>query len=173
MSSFSSVMTDHPAWTQDGGQALVRALPAGGHALVRTDGRTLTWCCTQAAASAPEPGVFTLPGPAARDVPELGPALGSLGAVARFANPSLWDAIGTAIIRQVVRAAQARAQYQALCAAHGTPVRCGAREGWLFPSPQTVLSLGDAALTAEGTAERAAILAGLTAMVLARNAGRI
>jgi hypothetical protein len=86
--------------------------------------------------------VFTLPGPAARDVPELGPALGSLGAVARFANPSLWDAIGTAIIRQVVRAAQARAQYQALCAAHGTPVRCGAREGWLFPSPQTVLSLG-------------------------------
>ena len=149
--SYSTVMTDHPAWTPDD-STLVRALPAGGHALARTDGRTVTWCCPQAAASAPRPGVFPLPELAAPDVPELAAALGSLGPVARFANPSLWDAIGTAIIRQVIRAAQARAQYQALCAAHGTHVRCGPAAGWLFPSPETVLSLTDAEFAAVGLA---------------------
>lgn len=151
MRSYSTVMTDHPAWTSDG-SALVRALPADGHALARTDGGTVTWCCPQAAVSAPRPGVFSLPEWAARDVPELAGALGSLGAVARFANPSLWDAIGTAIIRQVVRAGQAQAQYRALCTAHGAQVRCGAAAGWLFPSPEAVLSLGDAEFAAVGLA---------------------
>ena len=114
MRSYSTVMTDHPGWIQDG-STLIRVLPAGGHALARTDGRTVTWCCPQAAVSAPRPGVFPPPESAARDVPELAGPLSSLGTVARFANPSLWDALGTAVIRQVVRAAQARAQYRALC----------------------------------------------------------
>jgi DNA-3-methyladenine glycosylase II len=169
MSSYSSVMTDHPAWTRAGGRALVRAMPAGGHALARTDGKTVTWCCPHAAVSAPDPGVFALPGPTARDIPELGLALGSLGAVARFANPSLWDAIGTAIIRQVVRAAQARVQYQALCAAHGTPVRCGAAAGWLFPSPETVLNLGDAEFAVVGLAFKRNALRAAAAAFTARH----
>jgi DNA-3-methyladenine glycosylase II len=154
VSSYSAVMTDHPAWTPDGGRALVRAMPlsGGGHALARTDGSSVEWCCDEAAALAPEPGVFTLPLSAAGEVPELAGALGSLGAVTRFANPSLWDAVGTAIIRQVVRAGQAQAQYRALCAAHGTPVRCGTAAGWLFPSPETVLGLGDAEFAAVGLA---------------------
>jgi DNA-3-methyladenine glycosylase II len=154
MLSYSTVMTDHPAWTPDDGGTLVRALPVAGHghALARTDGHSIAWCCPQAAASAPAPLVLALPGAAARDVPELAGALGSLGAVARFASPSLWDAIGTAVIRQVVRAGQARAQYRALCAAHGMPVRCGTMTGRLFPSPETVLSLGDAQFTALGLA---------------------
>jgi DNA-3-methyladenine glycosylase II len=151
MRSYSTVMTDHPAWNPDG-STLIRALPAGDHALARTDTETVTWCCPQAAASAPRPGMFSLPESAARDVPELAAALGSLRTVARFANPSLWDAIGTAIIRQVVRAAQARAQYQALCTAHGFQVRCGAVADWLFPSPETVLSLRDAQFAAVGLA---------------------
>ena len=136
--SYSTVMTDHPAWTPTDGRALVRAMrPRGGdHALARTDGRSVDWCCKDAAAVGPEPGVFFLPASAAGDVPELARALGSLGRVARFRNPSLWDAVGTAIIRQVVRAAQAQVQYRALCAAHGTPVRCGTMTGWLFPSPK-------------------------------------
>jgi DNA-3-methyladenine glycosylase II len=75
-----------------------------------------------------------------------------MGTVARFRNPSLWDAVATAIIRQVVRAAQAQAQYRTLCAAHGTPVRCGTMTGWLFPSPETVLGLGDAQFAAMGLA---------------------
>ncbi|RAY10664.1 hypothetical protein DPM19_34480 [Actinomadura craniellae] len=39
------------------------------------------------------------------DVPALGGALAELGPVSRFRNPNLWDALGTAIIRQVIRAA--------------------------------------------------------------------
>ena len=154
MRSFGTVMTDHPAWTPDGAPALTRALPVGGrgHALARTDGSSVDWCCPDAAAAGPEPGVFALPASAAENVPELAGALGSLGTVARFRNPSLWDAIGTAIIRQVVRAAQAQAQYRALCAAHGTPVRCGMMAGWLFPSPQALLALGDAQFAAVGLA---------------------
>ncbi|MGI8336378.1 hypothetical protein ACRYCC_41100 [Actinomadura scrupuli] len=53
------------------------------------------------------------------DVPALGGALAGLGPVARFRNPNLWDAIGTAIIRQVIRAAQATKLYRAFCAAYG------------------------------------------------------
>ena len=152
--SYSTVMTDHPAWTPTDGRAFVRAMRLSGrhHALARTDGSSVDWCCQDAAAAGPEPGVFFLPALAAGDVPELARALGSLGTVARFRNPSLWDAIGTAIIRQVVRAAQAQAQYRALCAAHGIPVRCGTMTGWLFPSPETVLDLSDAQFAAVGLA---------------------
>jgi DNA-3-methyladenine glycosylase II len=168
MRSYSTVMTDHPAWTPDGGPAFTRALPlgGGGHALARTDGSSVAWCCPESAASAPEPGVFALPALAAGDVPELARALGSLGTVARFRNPSLWDAVGTAIIRQVVRAAQAQVQYRALCAAHGTPVRCGTMTGWLFPSPETVLGLGDTQFAAVGLAfKRGALRAAAAAFL--------
>lgn len=151
MRNYSTVMTDHPAWVPDG-RTLIRAFPrsGGGHTVARTDGSTLGWCCREAAESGPDPGVFTLPSSAAQAVPELAAALGSLGAVARFRNPSLWDALGTAIIRQVVRAAQAQRQYRAFCAAYGAPVRCGTTAGWLFPSPETVLKLGDAQFAAVG-----------------------
>jgi DNA-3-methyladenine glycosylase II len=141
MRRYDTVMTDHPAWTPVAGPWATRVMPApdGSHALVRTDGIRAEWCCPQAEAR--EPGIFTLPEGTA---PELAAPLGTLGPVARFANPSLWDAIATAVIRQVVRADQARAQYRALCAAHGTEVRCGALAGWLLPSPEAVLVLDDA-----------------------------
>lgn len=147
MSRYDTVMTDHPAWTPAAGTWLARAMPSpdGSHALVRTDGTRAGWCCPQAAAS--EPGIFALPEGAA---PELAGRLRGLGPVARFANPSLWDAIATAVIRQVVRADQARIQYRALCRAHGAEVRCGSLAGWLLPSPETVLALGDAQFKAIG-----------------------
>jgi DNA-3-methyladenine glycosylase II len=148
---YSMVMTDHPAWAPAPGAspALVRAMPApgGGHALVRADGTSAAWCCAGAAAS--EPGVFAFPAGAA---PELAAPLASLGPVARFASLSLWEAVAAAVIRQVVRAAQARAQYQALCAAYGIRVQCGSLSGWLVPSPQAVLALTDAQFAALGLA---------------------
>jgi DNA-3-methyladenine glycosylase II len=121
------------------------------------------WRCDEAAALAPEPGVFALPMSAAGEVPELAGALRSLGAVARFANPSLWDAIGAAIIRQVVRTAQAQAQYRTLCKAYGIPMVCGTLAGWLFPSPDTVLSLSDAQFAAMGLAFKREALRGAAA----------
>lgn len=143
MHSYSAVMTDHPAWTPDG-TACVRAFPCchDKHALTRTDGSSLEWCCPEASASGPVPETFALTDAAALP-PELGKALASLGSVARFRNPSLWDALGTAIIRQVVRAAQAQRQYRAFCAAYGDQVRCGQAMAWLFPSPEAVLKLDD------------------------------
>jgi DNA-3-methyladenine glycosylase II len=149
MRSYDTVMTDHPASTPTAGSWLVRVMPCpdGSHALVRTDGTRAEWCCPQAAAC--EPGIFALPDGAA---PELAAPLGTLGPVARFANPSLWDAVATAIIRQVVRADQARVQYRALCEAHGAEVRCGNFAGWLFPSPEVVLDLSDARFKAFGLA---------------------
>ncbi|HEY1621360.1 MAG TPA: hypothetical protein VGG25_27300 [Streptosporangiaceae bacterium] len=165
MRSYATVMTDHPAWIPASGSSLTRALasPNGGHALVRTEGIGAEWCCQQAAAR--EPDVFTIPASVA---PELSGALASLGPVARFANQSLWDAIVTAIIRQVVRAAQARVQYRALCAAHGTEVRCGSLVGWLVPSPEAVLCLGDAQFTALGLAfKRQALRAAAIAFIAA------
>jgi hypothetical protein len=66
---------------------------------------------------------------------------------------NLCRSIATAIIRQVVRAAQA--QYRAFCGAYGTQMRCGSM-GWLFPSPETVLGLGDAQFAAVGLPSSAA-----------------
>lgn len=149
MRRYDTVMTDHPAWTPAAGAWIARVMPSpdGSHALVQTDGARAEWCCTQAAAH--EPGIFSLP---AGTVPELTAPLKILGPVARFANPSLWDAIATAVIRQVVRADQARAQYRALCRAHGTEVRCGHLAGWLLPSPEAMLALEDAQFKAIGLA---------------------
>jgi DNA-3-methyladenine glycosylase II len=130
-------MTEQAAWhtTPDG---IVRAfeMPDGGRWLVtvRQDGPELQ------PLSPAEDGLkldVVLP----FDVPALGGALAGLGPVARFRNPNLWDALGTAIIRQVIRAAQATKLYRAFCVAYReqvTDVPCE-----LFPAPETVLGLSD------------------------------
>lgn len=166
MRLYTTVMTDHPAWMPSGTRDLVRPFPLStdGHGIARTDGSHVEWCCPEAAASCPSPDIFSLPPSAVRDEPDLARALGSLGGVARFRNPSLWDALGTAIIRQVVRAAHAQQLYRTFCAAYGTPVTCGGYQAWLFPSPDTVLGLSDgqfaaAGLTFKRTALRAAAAA--------------
>jgi DNA-3-methyladenine glycosylase II len=162
----TTVMTDHPAWTASGPRDLVRPFPlsADGYGIACTDGSNVEWCCPEAAASCPPPEVFALPQSAAWNEPDLALALDSLGAVARFQNPSLWDALGTAIIRQVVRAAHAQQLYRTFCTTYGTSARCGSYQAWLFPSPDTVLALSDnqfaaAGLTFKRTALRAAAAA--------------
>jgi len=67
-----------------------------------------------------------------------------LGVVARWRNPDLWDALATAVLRQVIRAGQARALYQRLCRAHGDRVNTRFGEAWLFPTSETVAALPDA-----------------------------
>jgi DNA-3-methyladenine glycosylase II len=153
MRSYSIVMTDHPGWVPGRAGSLMRVTAPSGQqpAVASTDGCQLAWCCPDAA-SRPGPAVFTLPGSAVPDVPGLASALSALGPVARLPNPDLWDALGTAIIRQVVRAGQARRLYRAFCAAYGTAVQCGTAAGWLFPAPQTVLALREAQFSAVGLA---------------------
>lgn len=165
---YATVMTDHPAWTPSGTRDLVRVFPlsAGGHGIARTDGTHVEWCCPEAAATCPFPGIFTLPPSAGRSDPGLTRALGSLGAVARFRNPSLWDALGTAIIRQVVRAAHAQRLYRTFCTAYGTTVTCGPQMGRLFPTPDTLLGLSDAQFATAGlTFKRIALRAAAAAVI--------
>ncbi|WP_329383384.1 hypothetical protein [Streptomyces sp. NBC_01716] len=90
--------------------------------------------------------VFVTTDPAClpRSVPvELKSGLGSLGPTQRLANSSLWDAITTAILRQVVRAGQARKLYRAWCRTFGTVVESPAGDLALAPTPARVLGLTD------------------------------
>lgn len=99
-------------------------------------------------------------------------ALSGLGAVVRLPNPSLWDAITTAVLRQVVRAAQARALYRRWCTAYGTldtpsgPVA-------LAPAPEVVLGLPDDAFRQIGAAfHRTTLQAAAAAYLLNADAWR-
>ncbi|TVT52066.1 hypothetical protein FNH05_13560 [Amycolatopsis rhizosphaerae] len=78
--------------------------------------------------------------------------LTQLGVVARWRNPDLWDALATSIVRQVIRAGQARKLYRTFCQVHGEPVLTPLGETWLFPTPETVLELPDAEFARLGMA---------------------
>ena len=70
--------------------------------------------------------------------------MAALGTVARFRTTDLWEAIATAIIRQVVRAVQAKRLYRDLCQAHGQQITNLNGDGYaLIPAPGTVLGLHD------------------------------
>ncbi|MFD6885125.1 hypothetical protein [Streptomyces sp. NPDC059957] len=67
----------------------------------------------------------------------------SLGTVARLTNPSLWDAITTALLRQVVTGAGARKLHRAYYAAYGYTFDTPAGPLPLVPAPEIVLELSD------------------------------
>ena len=76
--------------------------------------------------------------------------LDELGVTQRLANPWLWDAISTAILRQVVRADQARKLYRAWCRTFGTTVQGPFGEFAVSPTPADVLALADEEFTGVG-----------------------
>ena len=80
----------------------------------------------------------TLTGPAPLTEP-----LRAAGEIRRLRNPDLWDAVANAIIRQVIRAPQARAMYQRFCREHGQPVPLQSGVGYLSPDAATVAGLTD------------------------------
>ncbi|MDA8372630.1 MAG: hypothetical protein M0026_22535 [Nocardiopsaceae bacterium] len=132
-------LCEHPAWNN--GRRLVRT--ANGVSL----------------ASASAAGIeLSTPGPALdvydpADLSDRAPelmrrGLEARGPVARLRTPDLWDAIATAIIRQVIRADQARLMYQRFTSTYGEP----AEAGHVFPSPEVVLALADEAFTGLGMA---------------------
>jgi DNA-3-methyladenine glycosylase II len=137
-------MTEHAAWLPvDGGAQRVFPVPEGGRWHVLAE--RMTFALTALAGGpAPVHDVFTLSNGVVSDIPELATALRRLGTVSRFRNADLWDAIGTAIIRQVIRAGQSKKLYRAFCEAHGERVELpmgGAHA--LFPTPEIVLGLSD------------------------------
>ena len=145
--TFRFVITEHAAWRiTERGRHRVFALPDGGQWLVRVSGSEVLSCPLVASTGEPRFDVFALPRPgmARREAPELFSALAALGTVARFRTSDLWEAIATAIIRQVVRAAQAKRLYRDFCQVHGQRVTHLNGEGYaLFPAAETVLGLHD------------------------------
>lgn len=161
--------TDHPAWIEaaTSAEAGARAEAATGACAraVRTasgvwtvswnqDGAHLT--CAQGSEDVKPAFVTTDPTCLPDSVPaELKAGLNALGLTQRLANPWLWDAITTAILRQVVRAGQARKLYRAWCRTFGSTVETSDRAveaGGLSvaPSAAQVLALDDEQFTEVG-----------------------
>ena len=138
-------MTDHPAWRDVGGTRR-RPFAVGGQSVV------VDACEWDAASFAADLVVDSFALGQNRGG-TFGPLLVDVGTVHRVRNPNLWDAIATAIIRQVIRAPHARRMYQEFCQAHGdVVVDTDGFEHWLMPAPDRVLELDDDAFTALGMA---------------------
>ncbi|MCC9311146.1 hypothetical protein LN042_29485 [Kitasatospora sp. RB6PN24] len=149
----SVLVVDHPAWETVGGTASrIMRSPTG--TWLATWGKTgLSLSCLDGSEDTkPQSDEIT-----AAELPEatdcnLAAALADLGTVVRLPNPSLWDAITTAVLRQVVRAAQARALYHRWCAAYGTGYDTPVGRLAVVPGPESVLALSEEAFKAVGAA---------------------
>jgi DNA-3-methyladenine glycosylase II len=152
--AFDFVMTEHAAWLpMSGTHQRVFALPDGSRWLATAKGNTLALVALDQDAAEPARDIFTLPNDVLTEAPELATALGTLGPVLRFRNGDLWDAIGTAIIRQVIRAGQSKKLYRAFCEAYGEQIELpdGGRYA-LFPTPEVVLGLASDQFSSIGMA---------------------
>jgi DNA-3-methyladenine glycosylase II len=77
-------------------------------------------------------------------------SLTRVGAVTRWRTPDLWDAIATAIIRQVIRADQARLLHHRFRAAYGRRVASPHGDAHLMPDAVMVANLPTEAFTSLG-----------------------
>lgn len=137
MARMTVVIRDHPGWTSMAALSL-RGLGSGAHqsaVVVSAD----AWHTYGPALA--EPDVFDLALFPPSVPPSLARSLAAVRPVARWRNPDLWDAIATAIIRQVIRADQARLLYQRFCAAHGMPVATPDGTVHLMPDAAAVADL--------------------------------
>lgn len=136
--SLDHVMTDHPGWRlHDGLHCRAFALTEDA-ACVRS---STPFVPLGDDAVTLELDVFVIDQESVVASSVVGSRLSELGRVGRYRNPSLWDAIGTSIIRQVIRAPQARKLYQRFCQVYGAPITDEAGPHWLFPEAETVLTL--------------------------------
>lgn len=136
------IMTDHPGWLciEDG--AAYRAVAADATAALITTTRTA------AGDIVVDPGDSGIRidwvDPAALAGPDdLVAPLKDAGIVGRVANPSLWDALTAAIMRQVIQAGHARTRYVRFCRTYGEPVTRNGMTAWMFPEPHRILALTD------------------------------
>ncbi|MDQ0798207.1 hypothetical protein [Streptomyces sp. B1I3] len=137
--------TDHPAWTESASGDRARAVrTASGLWVLSWDRDGLHMRCVEGTEDVKPVSVTTNPDCLPSSVPSgLRVGVERLGASQRLANPWLWDAITTAILRQVVRAGQARKLYREWCKAYGTTVDSPFGELATAPTAQQVLALAD------------------------------
>src|SRR5260370_27485492 len=151
--TFDFVMPVHAGWLPaNAGRHRVFVTAGGGRWLAPAhDGMVALH--PLAPGPAPVLDVFTLPDGPLTAAPDLVTALRGLGSTARFRNSDLWDALGMAIMRQVIRAAQSKKLYRVFCQAHGTQVRIPDGGIYsLFPTPEIVLQLTDEQFSSLGLA---------------------
>lgn len=128
---------DHPGWNPSGARAV--RTPHGPLVLVADSVDT------------GDPGILYdgvaldrySPADLGETVPaHLRTALADQGPVSRLRTPDLWEAVATAIIRQVIRADQARLMYRRFTTTLGEAIGNG--RAHVFPTPETVLTVTDA-----------------------------
>ncbi|MFE1465184.1 hypothetical protein ACFY2D_35085 [Streptomyces nigra] len=153
--------TDHPAWHayEDGTRA--RAVRTNSGIWVLSHDRDgLHRVCVEGSEDAKPEFVATDPENLPAVPQALLEGLTGLGVTQRLANPWLWDAITTAILRQVVRADQARKVYRAWCSAYGITVEGPHGPLSVAPAPDVVLDLPEEKFAAVGAKfHRTALLA--------------
>ncbi|MBT2392364.1 hypothetical protein J7E87_23805 [Streptomyces sp. ISL-1] len=144
--------TDHPAWEETTHGTRVRAVRSGtGLWLASWGPDELELHCIEGTEDDKPRIITTDPSTLPTSVPEeLSAGLKKLGLTRRLANPWLWDAITTAILRQVVRAGQARRLYRAWCQAYGTTLTTAHGPLAVAPDAQQVLDLDDDAFASIG-----------------------
>ncbi|MEV6758398.1 hypothetical protein [Streptomyces sp. NPDC051214] len=144
--------TDHPAWIDTEAAGRVRAVrTASGLWVLSWDRAGLHMACVHGMEDDKPKVVTTDPARLPGTVPAaLKAGLDGLGPTRRLANPWLWDAITTAILRQVVRAGQARKLYRAWCKAYGTAIDTPHGELYLAPTAEDVLALEEQQFTDVG-----------------------
>lgn len=151
---FESLVTDHLAWQPYGcGQARALRLASDTVWLVMVRDRRMSTVLVRGDEPLPAVDVFAPPAsPRPQAAPIHGP-LAALGAVARLRNPSLWEALATSIIRQVIRAGQARKLYWDFCRRFGDRVApFDGMDIHTFPSAERVLTLSNDDFTESGMA---------------------
>ncbi|MCG8915720.1 hypothetical protein L6E12_07960 [Actinokineospora sp. PR83] len=136
-------MTDHPAWLSTDERAW-RVCRVGETvwSVIGSPGRVEVQPVSGSGATAPIIDVVD-PGTVSGAADALVDPLRTGGAVRRLRNPDLWEALGTAAVRQVIRAAQARKLYRAFCAQYGERFETAAGAAWLFPRADVVLAMSD------------------------------
>ncbi|MFD7282158.1 hypothetical protein ACFV80_35310 [Streptomyces sp. NPDC059862] len=137
--------SDHPAWhTYDNGARARAVRTFSGIWTLSHDEQGLHVQCVHGTEDIKPTVVITDPAhlPAAAPA-ALRAGLAELGTTQRLANPWLWDAISTAILRQVVRADQARKLYRAWCRTYGVTVDGPFGELAVAPTHTEVLALAD------------------------------
>ncbi|MGW4593543.1 hypothetical protein ACWEKJ_40035 [Amycolatopsis thermoflava] len=141
-----AVMTDHPAWIP-AAEGFVRVVRRDDVVWLLTCRRKSSGYATEAQPliGSGERPVLDVVDPAVLAGPDdLVAPLRELGRVGRWRNPDLWDALATSIVRQVIRAGQARKLYRLFSQTHGQLVDTGHGPLWLFPTAETVLELPEA-----------------------------
>jgi 3-methyladenine DNA glycosylase/8-oxoguanine DNA glycosylase len=163
----ASLTTEHPSWhptDNSGALRVVEHNDAIWTAHWTADALTLRPIASPYSEAPPVAYTSPINLPTATEAQPLVDELVRLGTVQRLTNPSLWDAIATALLRQVVRADQAKKVYRAFCHAYGTTVTTAAGPLAVMPGPDTVLALSDAAFADVGAAfNRSALRSAATA----------